>query len=220
MNDISHINRIICSDKYFIIMNGILSLNETFLLLPNQSLSMEYKQLSCVSNIKLQLIIHFIITRGLESFFLTTISMLHFIMNSRRINNIMGSNWLDIYDLDRYSLMIIVLKKEMKLIFVYVYIAFLYTWLQLANSNYTVTYFNFLRWLIEASLCPLILIFTLISFQSMEDFFDLYHTFYVPTIINKVPLFILMRFAEIQSDLYVNTLQILFFKVYCYWRWK
>ncbi len=71
--------------------------------------------------------------------------------------------------------MIIVLKKEMKLIFVYVYIAFLYTWLQLVNSNYIVTYFNFLRWLIEASLLPQILIITLfVYFVCMEQTFSIY----------------------------------------------
>jgi hypothetical protein len=68
MNNIFYINRIICTDNYFIIMSGILSINETFLLLPNQSLSIEYKLLSCISYMKLWLISHFIITRLVENF--------------------------------------------------------------------------------------------------------------------------------------------------------
>jgi hypothetical protein len=174
-------------------MSGILSINQTFLLLPNQSLSIEYKQLSCVSYMKIWLILHFITTHFAESclfmhifFPFQLIMTLFFYPYWRRMRNIMDSNWLYIYDfnLDRYSLMIIVLKKEMKLIFVYVYIAFLYTRLQLVNSNYMVTYFNFLRWLIEASLIPQILIITLpLYFVCMEHFFDLYHAFYVPAII-------------------------------------
>jgi hypothetical protein len=205
-------------------------MNQTFLLVPNQSLSIEYKQLSCVSNMKIWLIIHFITTRFVESYLymhiifpFQLIMLLFFYPYWRRIRNIMGSNWLYIYDLnlDRYSLMIIVLKKEMKLIFVYVYIAFLYTWLQLMNSNYKVTYFNFLRWLIEASLFPQILIFTLpFYFICMENFFDLYHIFYVPTIIVKFPLFILMRYAEVQSNSFLNELQMVFFKVFCYFSLK
>jgi len=211
-------------------MSGILSINQTFLLLPNQSLSIEYKQLSCVSNMKMWLIIYFITTRFVENYlFMHIIFLFQWIMTVffypywRRIRNIMGSNWLYIneLDLDRYSLMIIVLKKEMKLIFVYVYIAFLYTWLQLVNSNYMVTYFNFLRWLIEASLFPQILIMTLpCYFVCMEHFFDLYHAFYVPIIIIKFPLFILMRYAEVQSNSFINELQMLFFNGSCYFSLK
>jgi hypothetical protein len=57
---------------------------------------------------------------------------------------------------------------------------FLYTWLQFINTNYRVTYFNFLRWLIEASLLPQILIITLFVYfvcVAEENFFHLYHTF-------------------------------------------
>jgi hypothetical protein len=211
-------------------MCGILSINETFLLLPNQSLSIEYKPLSCVSNMKIWLIIHFIITRFVENYlFLQIICPLQFIITLyfnrywRRIRNIIESNWSDIYNLDTYSLMIIVLKKEMKLIFVYVYMTFLYTWLQFINSNYRVTYFNFLRWLIEASLLPQILIITLFVYfvcAAEENLFHLYHTFYVRTIIIKLPLFILMRFAESQSDFFLNALQTLFFRVFCYFSSK
>jgi hypothetical protein len=203
----------------------ILSINETFILLSNQSLSIEYKPLSCVSNMKIWLIIHFAIIRILENFlYLQILCLLQWIMTLffsddwSRISNVLNSNWWNIYDQDRYSLMIIVLQKEMKLMFVYVYIAFLYTWLQLVNSNYTVTYFNFLRWLIEASLLPQILIIALFVYVCMqeENFFFLYHIFYVPVIISKIPLFILMRFAESQSNFFLNGLQTWLFNMFCY----
>jgi hypothetical protein len=211
-------------------MSGILSIDETSILLPNQSLSIEYEPLSCNSNMKIWLIIHFIITRILEYFLYTQIFcslqlmiMLFFYDYWSRVSNVLNSNWWNIYDLDRYSLMIIVLKKEMKLIFVYVYIAFLYTWLQLVNSNYTVTYFNFLRWLIEASLLPQILIIALFLYflcMQEENFFFLYHMVYVPIIIVKVPLFILMRFAESQSNFFLNRLQTWLFYMFCYFASK
>jgi hypothetical protein len=133
----------------------------------------------------------------------------------------MDSNWLDIHDLDRYSLIIIVLKKEMRLIFFYVYIAFLYTWLELVDSSYSITYFNFLRWLIEASLLPQILIITLfLYFLCLENFFELYHLFYVPTIIVKIPLFILIRYSETQSEFFLSGCQTFLFDIFCNWSSK
>jgi len=129
------------------------------------------------------------------------------------------SYWLDISDLDGYSSMIIVLKAEMKLIFVYVYMAFLYTRLGLVNSNYTVIYLNFLRWLIEASLVPQVLIISLfLNFLSLEiDFCHEYDGLYVFMLIIKIPLFILMRYAERQSDFFINKYQAFLFKILCYW---
>ena len=41
-----YINGIIGNENYFINMNRILLINETFLLLPNQSLSIEYRNLA------------------------------------------------------------------------------------------------------------------------------------------------------------------------------
>lgn len=135
-----------------------------------------------------------------------------------RIINFMESNWIEMFDLDRYSLMVSVLKKEMKLIFVYVYICFLYTWFESVHNKYKVTYMNFLRWLIEASLIPQILIFNVVDyFLCTEDFFQLYHLNYIPTIIMKIPLFVLMRYAESQSDFFLNEFQTSLFNLYCYW---
>jgi hypothetical protein len=48
------------------------------------------------------------------------IMILFFYRYWSRITDVIGSYWLDISDLDGYSSMIIVLKAEMKLIFVYV----------------------------------------------------------------------------------------------------
>ena len=110
-------------------MSEMLLINETFFSLPNQSLSIEYEQLLCVSNAKIWLINHFIIAGLIENFFLMQvffplqmIIMLYFNCYWRRVRNVMQSNWSNLYDLDKYSLMIIVLKKEVKLIFIYVYV--------------------------------------------------------------------------------------------------
>jgi hypothetical protein len=111
-------------------MNKMLSINETFLFLPNQLLSLEYNELLCIPNMKIWLIVHFFITRLIESFLLMNIifplqliMILFFRGYWRRIHNVMESNWVDVCHRDRYSLMIIVLKKDVKLIFVYVYVS-------------------------------------------------------------------------------------------------
>lgn len=130
----------------------MLSINETFDLISNQPLPIDYKQFSCVYNIKTWLLIHFIIKYIIETFILVTIMHLLFeiaifICNDycHGILYALSSSWLVLDSSNRFSLMISVLKKEMKLIFVYVFITFLYTWFQFVNSNYTISYFNFLR---------------------------------------------------------------------------
>jgi hypothetical protein len=202
----------------------MLSVNETLLLLPNQSFPIENKQLSCVSNIKIQLIVHFFLTRIVEALLLYFLVSLYFIMILffyhywSRITDVIDSYWLDISDLDTCSSTIIVLKAEMKLLFVYVYMAFLYTWIGVVNSNYTVTYLNFLCWLIEASVVPEALIISLFfNFLSLEiDFCHEYHGLYVSMLIIKLPLFILMRYAESQSDFFINAYPPYLFKILCY----
>jgi hypothetical protein len=210
-------------------MKKMLSINETFFLLRNQSFDIEHKQFLCVFDMKIWLIIHFMVTRlidtGLLLYILLQLCMIMIMFFYRyfpHVSNILEGDWLNIYQLDSYSLMILVLKKEIKLIFIYVYITFLYTWLQLVDSNYTVSYMNFFRWLIEASLILQILCLTLTSYCALcpIDFFRAYHLFYAPTMIMKVPLFILMRYAEIESDLFVNKFQISLFNAHCYSRWK
>jgi hypothetical protein len=192
---------------------------------PNQSLSIEEKQLLCISNVHIWLVIHLIMTRLIDFLFLLClINQLSMILVSlsyhylRNLCDLMGSSWLEICHLDDYSLMIIVLKKEMKLIFIYVYIAFFYTWLDLFNSNYRITFLNLIRWFIEGSLFPQIFFFAIIEYLlGIMCFFEIYHLLYFPTILIKVLLFILMRYAESQPHFFLNQFQIFLFNTYCYW---
>ena len=92
-----------------------------------------------------------------------------------------------------------------------------YMWLELINSNYWATDFNFLRWLIEASFIPVALICVLTNFSlNLLEFCTVYHEIYVPLMIVKIPMFILLRYAEISPDCSLNRLQILLFETYCY----
>ena len=198
--------------RWFFLMNTsrMLLMNEIYFLLLNQSSSIEYQTFICVSNMKIWLSIYFTVTRLIDFgllvhiMYLYVMTMLFFRRYQIPLNDFLINNWFDVHHLDQYSLMIIVLKKEIKLIFVYICIIFLYAWLQLVNSNYRVTYFNFRRWLIEASLLPQVLAVALLPsyLTDLMIFFQMYHIFYVPFVIMKVPLFILLRYAEIQSDFF------------------
>ena len=210
-------------NNYFIIMSVILLINETFRLLPNESLSIEYKQFSCINNVQILLMSHLMITCLIEYLLhVHVIFPFHLVMilscNSywMRVRNMINNQFLEISDFDRYSLIIYALKKELKLIFVYVYITFLYTWLQLVNSNYTITYFNIIRWLIEASCLRQILLNTIFHYLlCIDDFLSVYNTYYFCTIASKIPLFILMRLAESQSNFFLNRLHTWHFNLFC-----
>ena len=223
-----HINGIVSSDNYPFILSGMLSIVEPIFSLPNQSSSIDYEQLSCISNMKIWLVVHFMTTWLVEHLLLCFLIPPYFIMVLffhrywGHFTDVIDSYLADIFDLDRYSSMIIVLKSEMKLIFVYVYLAFLCTWLGLVNSNSTVTYLSFLRWLIEASLLPQVSIISLFFYfltQQLE-FCHEYYALYVCKVFIKIPKFILMRYVESQSDLFINTYQAFLFKVLCKWSSK
>lgn len=202
----------------------MLLINETFLLLANKSFKIDHQHLSCINNLKIWLIIHFMTTIVMEFLILHIIILIYSIIISffycywRNIHHFLESNWLYIYHLDTYSLMRIVLKKEMQLILTYISIAFLYTRFPLSDRKNILTYFNFLRWLIEASLLPQILILALINYYFIcpENFFHLYHSFYITIVMTRIPLFFFMRYAEIQPNFFLNEFQKIFFNVFCY----
>ncbi len=215
----------------FIIINKMLSINGTFLLLSNQSLSIENIEVSCAINRKIWFVNHFIVSCLIESVLyinilapLCLIIILFFNRHWNRINDIVETNRLNTYESEEmYSYIIDVLKKEIKLIFVYVYVAFLYTWLGLVKRNYRITYVNFLEWSIEASVAPLILLgilfFYYIEFILIQNF-DLYRSTYVYMVILKVPLFFLMRYREIHFDFFLNRFERTLFNQPCYLSWK
>lgn len=98
----------------------ILDTNQTFLTFPNQSLSMEYKQLSCIFNMKHWVLIHWAISYLAESIFMFPLVCLFGLLDlffhrfgwwiDIHLHDIYS--WLDVYDRDRYSLMILVMKKN------------------------------------------------------------------------------------------------------------
>jgi len=65
---------------------------------------------------------------------------------------------------------------------------------------------TFRRWLIEASFIPAIVIGTFFVYyvRFIYGIFDEYQSIYFITIMLKMPLFFLMRYAECQHDFFLN----------------
>ena len=94
--------------EIFIIMNKMLLINETFLELPSQSSDIDYKELYYFKYQKLAY--NFLVTLIFYPLFL--IMLILFYYYCCRIKHFVDNKWLEIFHMDRYSLMIIVLKKR------------------------------------------------------------------------------------------------------------
>jgi len=190
--------------------------NGTFALLPVRFSSTDDKQMRCIVNIRLWLLIHTCVTTLIHIFFLYIYIVLLFFFVfffllcpcfRSFIRAITPNIRLPSYaQEERYLYRIILLIKEMALTFVYVLFAFLYKWFGLANNDYRVTSMNFSRWLVEGSFAP----FLFCSFvgeyyiECINIIFDEYQLFYIIAITLKIPLFFLMRCAESQPDFFLN----------------
>jgi hypothetical protein len=203
----------------------MLSMNETFVSLNHRLSSVEDKRIFCVVNLELD--VHMILILFIELFLFhlyTIISVICFVVLLRYphwyrpVHAFIVNNWLAIFEEDeRYSSQILLLKNELISTFVYLFFAFIYTQFKLLNSNSSVTSMIFGRWLIEASLAPLVLGAAVFEYyiEWNQNFFDQYHLYTAMVILVKVPLFILMRYNERHSDFFLNDLKVSFFKIFC-----
>lgn len=122
-------------------------------------------------------------------------------------HNFFGYSCSNAYEAkDRFSWIIIIMKQEIKLIFFYLYFACFYAWLRSFNITDTFTYRNFLQWLVEVSVISLILIFNVFNhYIKLEfSFFDIYEGLYIMIFIVKVPLFIVICYAECHPVFFLN----------------
>ncbi len=179
----------------------------------------------CHDNVKFWLFIHFISARIIECMFFIEIVfpivliIIAFGFGLRNHLSYVIKNWLFTYEPEEgYSYLINIFKREIILILVYVYLSFLYTWIVLGNTYNTITHLTFLRWLMEALFIPIVFFVTIFAYyvQYIENVFDLYEASYGFVIILKVPLFVLMRYADYQPDSIVNRLQYQIFRWFCY----
>ena len=109
---------------------------------------------------------------------------------------------------------IILLIKEAILISVYVFFAFMYHWLVLVHDQIEITSMTFYLWSVEASHLPNILISTC-YFGTIDNFLLLYRSFTLFAILIKVPVFVLMRYAESEKNFFLNNAKAHFFYTFC-----
>jgi hypothetical protein len=191
--------------------------NETWRLLPIQPLSTDEKHIRCLVNMKKWLLIHSFVTTLIHIFFvhIYIIFLFFFVvfylfsLRFRRFIRCITSNiQLTSYaQQQRHVYRIILLIKEVALVFVYVLFAFLYKWFGFANNDRHITTMNFRRWLIEAAFIPLLFMGFVGEYyiQCISSIiFDEYQLFYILAITLKVPLFFLMRYGESQPDFFLN----------------
>jgi hypothetical protein len=99
--------------------------------------------------------------------------------------------------------------KEIILILVYILFAFFFKFLGFVNDDSSITQMHFLRWFIEASFFPVLIIicFYIYYVRCIDQIFDQNQTIYIAVIMLKVPLFFWMRYAECQLDAFPNRLE-------------
>lgn len=202
----------------------MLSMNETLSSLNNRLSSMEDKQMSCFVNMKLWLLIHLFVTLLIELLFMYIFIIFLFICIFfsvfcprwyRLFHAIVENNGLQTYEEERYSNVIRFFRKEMILIFFYVFFAFMYTWFELVDSS--ITCMTCYRWLIEALLAPLALTGAFCGYYLgfRENVFDKHQTFYILAFVIKIPLFFFMRYAESKNDFFLNDWKASVFYLLC-----
>jgi hypothetical protein len=193
--------------------------NETLPLLPVQFFSNDDKEMRCIRSRTGWLLSHFIVTGLIQMFFALIYLdlLLYFVLFflfcppfRNFIRAIRPNIRLRSYAVEeRYFYGMIMLIKEMALIFVYVVLAYFYQWLRLTNNDNGVTSLNFRRWSTEASFAPFLLFGFLCEYYigCTNVVFDEYQLFYIVAMTIKVPLFILMRCSESEPDFFLDQFQ-------------
>ncbi len=202
-------------------------MNETLVLLNNRLSSIEDNQMLCYINVKVWILTHFSVTLFIETICLYIYLILSFICIVllvynpdwyRFVRNIFEGYYLVPYEQGEEELIffysICLLIKEAILIFVYVFLSFMYSWFILIDDTSMITSMNFYQWLIEASYIPIVLC-TTYSIGTLDNFIRLYRSFSLVVILIKVPVFVLMRYAESEKNFFLNDLKRFFFNMFC-----
>lgn len=201
--------------------------NETLPLLPVQFSSTDNRHMSCMVNMRVWLVKHFLVTLMIQAvsvnvyiilFFLYVVDFLSspsFRNFIRAINpNIQLPSYIH---KGKYFYRIILLIKEISFVFVYVLFAFLCKWFGLTRNSDRITSMNFRRWLIEGSCTPFLLGAYLCGYymECLDTIFDEYQLFHLVGMTLKIPLFFWMRYAESQPDLFLNHIQTSLVSISC-----
>jgi hypothetical protein len=201
--------------------------NETFPLYPVQFALTNDRQMSCVVNMQVLLLTHFFVTLMIHVvsiniyIFLSFVYVVVYLLSPcfrRFIRAINPNIHLHSYAHEgKYFYGIILLIKEMLLVFVYVLFAFLYKWFGLAYNGGRITCMDLYRWLVEASYAPFLLCGILCGYYTgcFDMIFDEYQVFHLIGVTLKISLFFCMRYAESQPDLSLNHIETSLVSMFC-----
>ena len=201
-------------------------MNNSFSTFYNGLVSIQDKQMSCYMDMRIWLadllvvllfMQHFLITAGL---ILGFISLILFARYSRSADTVTVDDWESIYDTEPLSYLhgtYRVVKKEIILVSVYVFVAFMYKWLVLVTDDNAITSMNIYQWSIEASFAPLILgsAYYCSFFDHHEGALQLYAPWYRTITILKIPVFVLMRYTETNGSFALNDFRASLFYSLC-----
>jgi hypothetical protein len=180
----------------------------------NKSTLTEDQEFSCIGNIQVWLITHVIVLFCVHMYLCACVfSPIYFFV---QLFTTERDDYSEDEHQENYLKLIRLLKREVVLIFVYVNAAFLYVWIDFMNINYTITNAVIIRWLIEATLAPYILFVIIFvgSGEGIEPYMDRSQS-YIFEIVIKVPLFIMMRYAESKPHFFLHDFESFLFYIVC-----
>jgi hypothetical protein len=160
---------------------------------------------------------HFLIAVGL---ILAFISHILFVRYYRSAGTVTVDDWESIYGTEQLSYLnriYCVVKKEIILVSVYVFFAFMYKWLVLVNDDNVITSMNIYQWSMEATFAPLVLgaAYYCSFFDDHEVALQLYAPLYRAAIMLKISVFVLMRYTETNGSFVVNDFRASLFYSVC-----
>jgi hypothetical protein len=177
---------------------------------------MRISNATCSNSVPVWLLVHFVYSCviSIESFSLVLIILL--LNQLRFVNQQIHLNPNDGEFVRRQrNHFIALIKEDMVVVFFYVLSAFLYTWLWLMKSYQSISWMYFIRWSIEATCIPFIVsafycgLFDILMMDYKSG------TYMTGLIMLKLPVFFIMRYAETESIIILNRLQVGLFYLLC-----
>lgn len=203
--------------------------NETCTAINHGLALIEDKHMLCIINteFRVHMTVSFMIAMTVLQFYLviSIICIFIFLCNPPwylSVRAILVNNLSWMFEERRHSSLLHLSIVEMMLTFIYMCFAYMCMQMGLANPNYAVTSRNLTYWLVEAS--PYFVIF-LAAFCDYFNEWDgdvsnNYSLCISLGILMKIAVFVLMRYAERESDSYINEFKFSVFNIFCHFTRK
>jgi hypothetical protein len=199
-------------------------MNETYALLNHGLALNEDKHMLCIINTEFR--VHMAVSLVIAITFLQFYIIIGFLCIFIFIRNppwyfsiraILVNNLSWMFE-ERYSSLLRLSIVEMILTLIYMFFAFMFMQFGLSNPDHGVTSRDLTHWFVEAS--PYMVIFFAVFCQYCDEWDDdvsnNYPIFAILGILMKIPVFVLMRYAERESDSFINEFKFSVFDIFCH----